>query len=51
MVTGPPVPPEGPGPGMNAGDGNLFLITLLQPLRRVHVKASMGLDSMTCTKR
>ena len=35
MVTGPPVPPEGPGLGMNMGDGDLLLITLLCPLRRV----------------
>jgi len=34
-VVGPPVPPEGPGLGMNMGDGDLLLITLLRPLRRV----------------
>jgi len=35
-VIGPPVPPEGPGLGMNTGDGDLLLIVLLRPLRRVH---------------
>jgi len=35
-VDGPPVPPEGPGLGMNIGDGDLLLIVLLRPLRRVH---------------
>jgi len=34
-VVGPSVPPEGPGLGMNTGDGDLLLITLLRPLRRV----------------
>jgi len=34
-VVGSPVPPEGPGLGMNTGDGNLLLIILLRPLRRV----------------
>jgi len=34
-TVGPPVPPEGPGLGMNTGDGNLLLIVLLRPLRRV----------------
>jgi len=34
-VVCPPVPPEGPGLGMNMGDGDLLLITLLCPLRRV----------------
>jgi len=34
-VIGPPVPPEGPGLGMNTGDGDLLLIVLLRPLRRV----------------
>jgi len=34
-VIGPPVPPEGPGLGMNTGDGDLLLIILLRPLRRV----------------
>ena len=29
-------PPEGPGLGMNTGDGDLLLIVLLRPLRRVH---------------
>ena len=29
-------PPEGPGLGMNTGDGDLLLIILLRPLRRVH---------------
>jgi len=35
MVIGSPVPPKGPGPGMNTGDNDLLLITLLCPLRRV----------------
>jgi len=35
MVIGFPVPSEGPGLGMNTGDGDLLLITLLRPLRRV----------------
>ena len=35
-VVGPPVPPEGPGLGMNMGDSDLLLIVLLRPLRRVH---------------
>ena len=26
-------PPPVPGPGMNIGDGDLFLIVLLRPLR------------------
>ena len=34
-VDGPPVPPEGPGLGMNTGDSDLLLIVLLRPLRRV----------------
>jgi len=34
-VDGPPVPPKGPGLGMNTGDGDLLLIVLLRPLRRV----------------
>jgi len=34
-MVGPPVPPEGLGPGMNTGDGDLLLIILLRPLRRV----------------
>jgi len=34
-VVGSPVPPEGPGLGMNMGEGDLLLITLLCPLRRV----------------
>ena len=34
-VDGPPVPPEGPGLVMNTGDGDLLLIVLLCPLRRV----------------
>ena len=34
-VIGSPVPPEGLGPGMNTGDGDLLLIVLLRPLRRV----------------
>ena len=34
-VVGPPVPPEEPGPDMNMGGGDLLLITLLHPLRRV----------------
>ena len=33
-VIGPSVPPEGPGLGMNTGDGDLLLIVLLRPLRR-----------------
>jgi len=32
---GSPVPPEGPGLGMNTSDGDLLLIILLQLLRRV----------------
>ena len=32
-VIGPPVPPEGPGLGMNTGDGDLLLIILLRLLR------------------
>jgi len=35
VVDGPPVPPEGPESGMNTGDGDLLLIILLRPLRRV----------------
>jgi len=35
VVGGPPIPSEGPGLGMNTGVGDLFLITLLRPLRRV----------------
>jgi len=35
-VIGPPVPPEGPGLGMNTGDSDLFLMVLLCLLRRVH---------------
>jgi len=35
VVIGPPVPPEGPGLGMNTGDGDLLLMTFLCPLRRV----------------
>jgi len=35
MVIGPPVPPEGPGLGMNTGDSDLLLMVLLRPLRRV----------------
>jgi len=34
-VEGPPVPPEGPGLGMNTGEGDLLLIVLLRPLRSV----------------
>ena len=34
VVEGPPVPPEGPGPGINMGDGDLLLIVLLRLLRR-----------------
>jgi len=34
-VDGSPVPHEGPGLGMNTGDGDLLLIVLLRPLRRV----------------
>ena len=33
MIVGPSVPPEGPGPGMNMGDGNLLLMILLRLLR------------------
>jgi len=33
MAVGPPAP-EGPGLGMNTGDGDLLLIVLLQLLRR-----------------
>ena len=35
VVTGSPVPLEGPGPGMNTGDSDLLLIVLLRPSRRV----------------
>ena len=35
MVIGSPVPPEGLGLGVNTGDSDLLLITLLRPLRRV----------------
>ena len=35
MVVDPPAPPEGLGLGMNMGDGDLLLIILLRPLRRV----------------
>jgi len=35
IIVGPPVPPEGPGLGMNTGDGDLLLIVLLRPLRSV----------------
>ena len=35
VTAGPPVPPEGPGLGMNTGDGDLLLIVLLRFLRRV----------------
>ena len=35
MVIDPLVPPEGPGLGMNMGDGDLLLIVRLRPLRRV----------------
>jgi len=35
MVVGSPISPEGPGPGMNTGDGDLLLIALLRPLRKV----------------
>ena len=31
---GPPVPPEGPGLGMNTGEGDLLLMILFHPLRR-----------------
>ena len=34
-TVGPPAPPEGPGLGMNMGEGNLLLIVLLRFLRRV----------------
>jgi len=32
-MVGPPVLSEGPGPGMNTGDGDLLLIVLLRLLR------------------
>ena len=32
-VIGSLVPPEGPGLGMNMGNGDLLLIVLLRPLR------------------
>jgi len=35
VVVDPPVPPEGPGLGMNTGDSDLLLIVLLCPSRRV----------------
>jgi len=35
-VVGPPVPPKGSGLGMNTGEGDLLLMLLLCPLRRVH---------------
>jgi len=35
MVDGSPVPPGGPGLGMNMGDIDLLLIVLLRPSRRV----------------
>jgi len=35
MVGGSPIPPEGPGLGMNIGDSDLLLIVLLRPSRRV----------------
>jgi len=34
VVGGFPVPPEGPGLGMNTGNGDLLLIVLLRFLRR-----------------
>ena len=34
-VVDPPVPPKGPGLGMNMGVGDLLLIVRLRPLRRV----------------
>jgi len=34
-VVDPPIPSEGLGLDMNTGDGDLLLITLLCPLRRV----------------
>jgi len=34
-VVGPPVPPEGPGLGMNMGDSDLLLIVRLRPWSRV----------------
>ena len=33
MVVGPPVPPEGPGLGMNTGEGDLLRMILLRLLR------------------
>ena len=33
IIGGAPVPPEGPGSGMNTSDGDLLLIVLLWPLR------------------
>ena len=35
MVGGSPVPPEGPGLGMNMGDSDLLLIVFLRPSRVV----------------
>jgi len=34
-VIDPPIPPEESGLGMNTGDGDLLLIVLLRPLRKV----------------
>jgi len=34
-VVGPSVPPEGPGLDMNTGEGDLLLIVLLRPLRKI----------------
>ena len=35
VIVDPPVPPEGPGLGMNMGDNDLLLIVLLRLSRRV----------------
>jgi len=35
IVDGSPVSPEGVGLGMNTGDGDLLLMVLLRPSRRV----------------
>jgi len=35
VMVGLPAPPEGPGLGMNTGDGDLLLMVLLRPLRRL----------------
>ena len=35
MMADSPVPPEGPGPGINMGDSDLLLIVLLRLVRKV----------------